>query len=300
LALKRRWNYAIYGIILLALAEMVVFALPLRPTFDLTLKKFPQQFKKAISSQPGDFRIINMLDKNSATMAGLFDIWGYDPGVSRRYSEFMAFSQGLDPQSATQDVKFSHVSRLFSLLRLRYVITQENNQMEMVELTEPVLPRLRLVRNFQVAKDRDSILRLLASPEFDPNRTVVLESLPQPLPQPSDNQGTAKIVDESTDYLTIEADISSPAILLVTDAYHPNWRVEPLSGSCQKNYQIMPADYVLRAVPLQPGRHIFRMEYRSKAFTVGMWISIVSLAAYLALCLQRLYSFYKTKSLSPK
>jgi hypothetical protein len=298
-ALKRRWNYAVYAIILLALAELAVFALPLRPTFDLTDKELPQPFKEEISRLPGDFRIINMFDRNGATMAGLFDIWGYDPGVSRRYSEFMAFSQGLDPGSATQDVTFSRTNRLFSLLRLRYIIQpkdQEDSQPQRIVLTEPIPPRLMLVRNFQVAKDRDSILRLLASPGFDLNRTVVLESPPQPLPQPSNNQGTVKIVDESTDYLTIEADIDSPAILLVTDAYHPNWRAEPLSGSCQKNYQVMPADYVLRAVSLQAGRHIFRMEYRPKAFTIGMWISIVSLAAYLVLCLQRLYSLVRRQN----
>jgi hypothetical protein len=295
-ALKRRWNYAVYAIILLALAELTVFALPLRSTFDLTDIKLPQPFKEEISRLPGDFRIFNTFDRNGGMMAGLFDIWGYDPGVSRRYSEFMSFTQGLDPGSATQEIKFSRVNRLFSLLRLRCVIQRDGNQPQMMVLTEPVLPRLLLVRNFQVVKDRDSILRLLASSEFDLNRTVVLESPPQPLPRPSDNQGTAKIVDESTDYLTIEADINSPAILLVTDAYHPNWRAEPLPGSCQKNYQVMPADYVLRAVPLQAGRHVFRMEYRPKAFTVGMWISIVSLAAYLALCLQRLYSLVRRQN----
>ncbi|MFA5293551.1 MAG: hypothetical protein WC496_11020 [Phycisphaerae bacterium] len=297
-ALKRRWNYAVYALILLALGELVVFALPLRPTFDLASQKMPQRFEEIISALPGDFRILNTLDDNGAMMDGRFDIWGDDPGVLRRYAEFMAFSQGLDPNMATQYVKFSRKHRFFSLLRLRYIILHENGQPQLVTLSEPVLPRLLLVRDFQVAKDRDSIFRLLDSPEFDPNRTVVLESPPQPLPQPSENQGTAKIVDESTDYLTIEADIDSPAILLVTDAYHPNWKVKALSGSSQSKYELLPADYVLRAVPLNKGTHRFRMEYRPKIFTAGMWISVVSLTAYLALCLQRLYRFHKTKSLN--
>ena len=294
LALKRRWNYAVYVIILLALAELVVFAFPLRPTFDPTIQKMPQQFRETISSLPGDFRIFNMLSENGAMMEGLFDIWGDDPGILRRYASFLSFTENFDPNATLQKKNFSH--RFFSLLRLRYIISQENGQPQLRTLTEPVLPRLLLVRDFQVLNDCDSILRLLASPEFDPNRTVVLESLPQPLPQPSNNQSTVKIIDESTDYLTIEADIDSPAILLVTDSYHPNWGIRALPDSCQSKYDLLPADYVFRAVPLDKGVHRFRMEYRPKVFIVGMWISIVSLTAYIALCLQRLYSFCKKRA----
>jgi hypothetical protein len=297
LMVKRRWDYvAVYAIIILVLTELLVFALQLRPTFNLADVKLPQQFKKEISSTPGDFRILNVRRGNDAMMEGMFDITGYDPGVLRRYSEFMAFAQDIDPcNAATQYLGPQSPYPLFSMLRLQYVIQPENGNLQLMQNTEPILPRLLLVNNFQVRNDRDSILRLLNSPTFNSNQTVVLESQPQPLPQPSDKPGTAKIVDESTDYLTIEADINSPAILLVTDAYHPNWRAEPLAGSCQKEYQVMPANYILRAVPLQAGHHIFRMEYRPKAFVIGMWISIVSLAAYLGLCLQRLYSFRRTR-----
>jgi hypothetical protein len=296
-ALKRRWNYvAVYAIIILVLAELLVFALQLRPTFNLTDVKLPQEFKKEISSTPGDFRILDMPRGNDAMMEGMFDITGYDPGVLRRYSEFMAFTQGIDPGNATTQYpgpKTLH--SLFSMLRVQYVIQPEGGQLQMLYNREPILPRLLLVNDFKILKDRDSIFSLLDSPTFNPNQTVILESQPQPLPQPSDKPGTAKIVDESTDYLTIEADINSPAILLVTDAYHPNWHAEPLAGSCQKKYQVMPANYVLRAVPLQAGHHIFRMEYRPRAFVIGMWISIVSLTVYLCLCLQRLYSFRRTR-----
>ncbi len=297
LTMKRRWNYvAVYAIIILVLAELLVFALQLRPTFNLADVKLPQELKKAISSTPGDFRILDMPRANDAMMEGIFDISGYDPGVLRRYSEFMAFTQGFDPGSATtQYPNPKTLHPLFSMLRVQYVIQPQGGQLRLMENREPILPRLLLVHNFQVRSDRDSIFSLLDSPTFNLNQTVVLESQPQPLPQPSDKPGTAKIVDESTDYLTIEADINSPAILLVTDAYHPNWHAEPLAGSCQKKYQVMPANYVLRAVPLQAGHHIFRMEYRPRAFVIGMWISIVSLTAYLGLCLQRLYSFRKTR-----
>ncbi|MCE5340289.1 MAG: DUF2079 domain-containing protein [Planctomycetaceae bacterium] len=292
-ALKRRWHYAVYAVILLAMSELIMFAFPLRPTFDSAAIKMPQQFQKNIPSK-GDFRILNMFDKNAAMIDGMFDVWGDDPGILRRYAYFMDFAENLDHDAVTKS--FSH--RFFSLLRLRYVIVQENNQPRLLTLSNPVLPRLTLVRDFQVMKDRDDILNLLASPEFDPNQTVILESQPEPLPQrscTSCNQDTVKIIDESTDHLTIEADINSPAILLVTDAYHPNWKITALAGSSQSKYELLPADYVLRAVPLDKGVHRFRMEYRPTVFIAGMWISTVSLAAYFLLCLQRLYSLCKKR-----
>ena len=43
---------------------------------------------------------------------------------------------------------------------------------------------------------------------------------------------------------------------------------------------MLPADYVLRAIPLEAGDHSIRLEYRSPAFTIGKWVSLLSLIAY--------------------
>ncbi|MGZ5566333.1 MAG: hypothetical protein ACXWKG_04895, partial [Limisphaerales bacterium] len=72
------------------------------------------------------------------------------------------------------------------------------------------------------------------------------------------------------------------AILLVTDAYSRFWKVHALEPSSQQNYEILPADYCLRAVPLAAGHHLLKMEYRPPAFTVGKWVSLVSVLTYFA------------------
>jgi uncharacterized membrane protein YfhO len=123
----------------------------------------------------------------------------------------------------------------------------------------------------------------MAKTSFDPGKTVILESEPSCKPDGSPPDGWARIIDESTDHLTIEADIGKPAILLVTDSYHPNWKVKALPGSSQSKYEVLAADYALRAVPLNKGIHRFRMEYQSAAFNVGAWVSVISLIAYAGL-----------------
>jgi uncharacterized membrane protein YfhO len=44
----------------------------------------------------------------------------------------------------------------------------------------------------------------------------------------------------------------------------------------------MPANYCLRAVPLQAGHHKILMEYAPRGFRIGLWISIIAAAGWLA------------------
>src|SRR5690606_15200919 len=102
-------------------------------------------------------------------------------------------------------------------------------------------------------------------------------SQPQPAPQETEATGTVRIIDTSTDHLTVEAELPEPAILLITDSYSEGWRAVSLPGSQQQQYDLLPANYVLRAIPLAAGRHRLRVEYSPLAFRIGCWISIGSL-----------------------
>ena len=88
----------------------------------------------------------------------------------------------------------------------------------------------------------------------------------------------------------IEAHLSAPAILLVTDGWSKDWRAEAVGGTARQHYHVMPANYVLRAIPLQAGDHRIRLEYRPAAFVIGKWISLAAwlmFATAAAVCLAR-------------
>ena len=112
---------------------------------------------------------------------------------------------------------------------------------------------------------------------------VILESQPSPLPQPARQKGTVKLLESSTDFLKIEADVGAPALLLITDSYSRGWRARALPGSAQARYEVMPANYCLRAIPLSAGHHLLRLEYSPLGFRVGKVVSIAALALFLAL-----------------
>jgi len=200
-------------------------------------------------------------------------VWGGDPGVVRRYAEFITWSQGGDPDTATQYVNFTEFDPLYAMLRFRYMFRTSGNKARITEAPQPSMDRVHLVTRYRVLADRDAIFRVMRSGSFDPRQEVILEREPTPRPSESEHAGTAMVVASSTDWIEIEAEVAAPSVLLITDVYTPAWRAVALPGSSQVRYELMPANYVLRAVPLAVGRHRFRVEYVPTAFTVGKWVS---------------------------
>jgi hypothetical protein len=281
LLFARREPRTLFGVIALGAAEMFVFARGTRATFDSATIVNPGE-KRFLAEHPGDYRIMNVANPNTAMLIGAQDMWGYDATVVRRYAEFMTWSQGGDPDKAMSYVKFVRYDPLFAMLRLRHVFGQRGNELEIGDAPEPPMSHLHLVSSYRVLSDRHAIFDALRSLTFNPTREVILESEPEPKPSPAESVGTARIVTASTDALEIEADVEQPSILLITDAFAPSWRAAALLGSAQANYQLLPANYILRAVPLMAGHHHLRVEYAREALAIGKWISILAGLAFLA------------------
>ncbi len=271
----------VYLVPLLAVLELFIFARSNRPTFDLETTRFPtlQQFYEA---HPGDYRVLLPPNPNSAMMTGAQDLWGYDYGVLKRYAEFMAFTQGRNPETATQYLEFSRIHPLFKMLRNRYVFISEGGKQGFEEIPS-TLSRLELIQDWVLLPQRDRIFAAMNHPAFDPRQQVILETTPDPAPVKGKAKGTATITEAGTDYLILEANLPAPAILLITDAYSSGWRAVALPGSSQEHYDLLPANYILRAVPLSAGNHRLRIEYAPLGYRIGKWISLVSLVFFAGL-----------------
>ena len=62
----------------------------------------------------------------------------------------------------------------------------------------------------------------------------------------------------------------------MTDAFAEGWQVRPLEQGPQAAYQVLPADYTIRGIPLAAGHHHLMLEYRPFAYEMGKWISNLS------------------------
>ena len=275
----RRERRAVFLLGALAVGEVFAFARMQRTTFDSALLVVPQ-LRQFLAEHPGEYRILNLWNPNTAMSLRAFDAWGYDPGVTRRYAEFIEWSEGGDPDRATNYVTFRRFHPLLAMLRVKYVVVVENSVMTIHPGAVPPLRRLELVGAYHFHGQRDEILRAMGEASFDPRKQVILEREPHPEPVAADTQGIARIVREGTDFMEIDAEVASPSILLVTDAWARGWRAAPLEGSSQKSYELMPANYALRAVALDRGKHRLRLEYAPRGFRLWAAVSAMAWAAW--------------------
>ena len=298
--LRRSAPKAVYVLVLLAIVEMFIFGRLNRPTFsyeDLGIS----QLKSFYTAHPGDYRVLSFVNPNTAMSTGAQDIWGYGPAAMGRYVQFMAWTQGADPDRATTYLKIHQYHPLFKMLRLRYVFTPGEKGVNIKEYKDWI-PRISLVENWKVVGSRAEIFKEMGNPDFDPSRMVILEKRPvyggitistkaimsaedtaaRKYPR-SGKPGKAVIEDAKGDSIIVRANLDNEAILLVTDNYSRGWQVMPMKSGAQPNYEIIPANYTLMGIPLTAGEHLLRIEYRPRPFVVGAWISAISLLIYLLL-----------------
>jgi hypothetical protein len=276
---KSRRQIACGGMVLMAVIELAIFAQTSLMTFKIG-PAYPPAILQGLAERPGDYRIRSE-NPNRAMTAGTFDIGGADPSGLLRYVRYMDFTEGFDydlsPFFARQS---SYNPQAWRMLRCRYLISESRNANLMVE---GALPRLLLVDHFRVMTNYHEIFSTLTNASFHVEQEVILESQPEPAPQPDREKGMVRMLDSSTDYLTVEADAKAPCLLLITDSYSSGWRALALPGSSQARYQIMPANYCLRAIPLAAGHHLLRIEYSPLGFRIGKVVSIAAWAIFIVL-----------------
>lgn len=282
-----------YVVCLLAVGEVFVFARMNRPSFDSEAAA-PASFRAATRQAPADSRIMNLYIPNSAMLFDAYDAWGFDPSVVRRYAELLHWTQfrptveqpRFDRTTVTQYLQLIQMHPLLSLVRLHAVLVpQPDGSVRTVPAMRPPLARLTLMTDYRLANGFEQITATLMDSTFDPMRQVVLEEVPSPAPSPESqtSPGTVSIVREDTDEIELVAELSSPALLVMTDAWTPAWRARALDSGDSREYRVLPANHALRAIPLTAGKHHILLEYAPWEFTAGMWISMLSWLAFAAM-----------------
>jgi len=229
---------------------------------------------------------------------GIQSVGGYHAAKPRFYQDFIE-ATGL--QHATEDDFPAH--HILDMLNAKYVLTfatlpieewivQQQFQVnagggqQVLSIYEnpTVLPRAYLVGEFEVQTEPvAALMRLRAGPEqgFDPHRRAMLNEKPDLVPQPD---STASVQIQQYDYHHIQIATKSiaPQMLVLSDNYYPEpagWQAY-IDNQPVKTYR---ANYCFRAVSVPAGQHQVEFRFHSRAFTRGLWISLVALVAGIAL-----------------
>ncbi|MDR1010111.1 MAG: YfhO family protein [Opitutaceae bacterium] len=280
---KRNWPG--WALAALTVVEMFCFARPLMRGFRAEWLEYPE-IRNFFAAHPGDERHLNLVNKDSAPLFGRESIWGFEELALRRYADLLAASQGLPPEQA-RSVEVRQNSRLFQLLRARYAFVPTPAGIRVVELqtADAVLPRFSVVGGWRVMTDRDAILRTLAAPDFDFRREVILETVPDLPPAPATGTVPApapeykiNVLSSSATRWEIEVGTNAPGVLLMTDAYAKGWCARAHPGSAQQTYDLQPADYAVRGIPLTvAGTHRIEITYTAPGFAAGLLITSLAL-----------------------
>lgn len=285
---RGRTPWAAYGIAAAGLVELLVFARVSRPVFDLDSTRV-ERYDSMLRERKGEGRVLDVATGNYLMPLRVPGMWGYDPAGLRRYRELLAHTQGPQPLYAINEVRFNSFHPLFAMFRC-YLAIQSSEPDERTFPQDNPLPRFLVLNRYRIIDDAQERIAAVCDPSFDPRQEVILESQPDPLPNASGATGSVTVLAETTDRVDIEAEMSGAGILLMTDAYASDWRAEPFNPGPQEDSAVMPANHALRAIPLSAGKHRIRLEYDPPAFRYGMWVSVASLAAWIAgwgYCVQR-------------
>jgi len=146
------------------------------------------------------------------------------------------------------------------------------------------LPRAYLVSGTLLAAGGDEALEMITRPDFDARTTVVLElgggSSIETVPR-RDPLKAARIVEAEPERVVIEVEAERDGFLVLTDTYYAGW--EARIG--EKSVEILRANYLFRAVPVQPGRSTVTFEYRPQSLRAGIYLSLLTAAGIAAIVL---------------
>jgi len=142
-------------------------------------------------------------------------------------------------------------------------------------------PRCRMVYDYVVEPREERILPLLHSPEFDYGKYVILEEKPlAPVDSlPPDTGWNCRIANYSLNKIDIDVSTGKNGLLVLSEIYYPAWTAV-VDGTPTPLYR---ADYALRAIPVERGRHTVSCRFSPAVFKKGLMISLVSFALAFAL-----------------
>ena len=287
---QRRWGW---GVLVLGLLVFDLFSITRYTSTQPIAPPFPEsKLINAITDKSAG-RLYNHygLDFNMACINGLRDIGGGSPIVLKPYATFL--------RRTSEDV-FS------KLLNVRYTVTwrgglgldngrsiparklaDDKYQGDDVHLFELLWePRDKveawLALRTRFAQNEDETYAILNANDFDPFMDVVVQAQDRArLPDMASSRASTQLGVEgsSTGYFKISTYSASPAVLVVSRAYHRNW-VAVVNGAEVTPLQV---DGALLGVPLPAGNNSIELSYRPSDLYIGAGISVITLITALAM-----------------
>ncbi len=140
-------------------------------------------------------------------------------------------------------------------------------------------PRAYAVNSAAYSLDGTETLRRMASPDFAPNKEIILAATPGEMLPPTNNEdaGRVEILDRRPGSVSLRVQLAEPGYVVLLDRYDPNWHAS-LDG---REVPVIRANHLFRAVRAPAGQHEIRFAYRQRGLLPGILISGMAFALAL-------------------
>jgi hypothetical protein len=139
-----------------------------------------------------------------------------------------------------------------------------------------------VVDRVQPVVGEEAALRAVLDEGFDPRAAAVVE---RPVPGVASGgggaggaAGTARIATYEPERVLIQATAQTASLVVLSDVFHPGWHAT-VDG---REVPLERVDYLLRGVPIGPGRHAVELAYRPAGWRAGLLVSVLAAAALAA------------------
>jgi hypothetical protein len=201
--------------------------------------------------------------KNQGSVHRLFLMEGYNPLRLKR--------QLVNRKEKTLDI-----------LNVKFAIAVDPARGSMSLATRPAyFPRARMVYDYAVEPDESKILTALYDSSLDHRKTVILEEKPAVSIDANiaDTSWNCQITNYGLNSIDINVTTPKNGLLVLSEIQYPSWRAV-VDGKPAPLYR---ADYALRAIPVEKGRHKVSCYFSMNMFHKGLLLSLISLLITMAL-----------------
>jgi len=156
---------------------------------------------------------------------------------------------------------------------------QTNGAFGLIEFTG-ALPRASLFGHWRVVTNDTDTLNLLTDPEFDPERTVVLNTPidDAAVGSATNSPGTVSFEGYRPKRIELKTRADSESVLLLNDKFHPAWQVT-VDG---EQAELLRCNFLMRGVKVPAGEHRVVFAYRPP--TGALYLSLLGIVLGLGLC----------------
>jgi hypothetical protein len=167
----------------------------------------------------------------------------------------------------------------------------------LVHELEGTLPRAWLARNVRTELTDEQIVKVIRDGHFpdgrpfDPRQTVLIAAgeapdatlIDESPEHAAPSAGEVRITDYQPSTVELETRSATPAVLVLSEAYYPGWRVR-IDG---QEAPVLRVDHALRGVVIPAGEHRVSFRYKPTWLVRGLWLTLIGLLGTSVLLFQR-------------